>query len=90
MTLPRANPGGFVVLAIASGSDIAVDFAVRKWHECKDRQFITAADLAAFGIDVSNALDPSGNGALDVEALRRGSLLNVETWDTGSLLDIGN
>jgi hypothetical protein len=85
-----ASPGGFVVLAVASGSYIAVDFAVRKWHECKDRQFVTAADLAAFGIDVSNALGPSGQGALDLEAWDTGSLLDVESWNTGSLLDIGN
>ena len=85
-----ASPGGFVVLAVASGSYIAVDFAVRKWHEYKDRQFITAADLAIFGIDVSNALEPSEQGALDMEAWRTGSSLDVESWDTGSLLDIGN
>ena len=84
------SPPDSVVLAVASGSYIAVDFAVRKWHEYKDRQFITAADLAIFGIDVSNALEPSGQGALDVEAWRTGSLLDVESWNTGSLLDIGN
>lgn len=85
-----ASPGGFVVLAVAAGSYIAVDFAVRKWHEYKDKQFITVADIAAFGIDVSKALEPSEQGALDVEAWSTGSLLDVESWNTGSLLDIGN
>lgn len=85
-----SSPGGFVVLAVAAGSYIAVDFAVRKWHEYKDNQFITAADIAAFGIDVSNALEPSEQGALDVEAWCTDSLLDVDSWNTGSLLDIGN
>ena len=85
-----ANPGGFVVLAVATGSYIVVDFAVRKWHEYKDRQFIAAADLAAFGIDVSNVLEPSGNGVLDLESWNTGSSFDVEKWDTGSSFDIGN
>ena len=45
-----ATPQGWVVLAVATATYIVVDVGIRIWREIDERRFLSAEDLAAFGI----------------------------------------
>ena len=45
-----ATPQGWCVLAVATATYIIVDIGIRIWREIDERRFLSAEDLAAFGI----------------------------------------
>lgn len=45
-----ATPAGWCVLAVATAAYVVVDAGIRIWREIDERRFLSAEDLAAFGI----------------------------------------
>lgn len=59
-----SNPAGWVLFAVSTIAYIVTDAVLTAWHEYEDRQYLSVADLRAWGFDVESVLTPLSDSIL--------------------------
>jgi len=69
-----ASPIGLVVIGIGVGGYMITDLIVEKWHHAQDQKYLTADDLAVFGLTMQDTIP------LNMDKWDPNILLNMENW----------